>query len=56
MPRREKMVKAKKAKNDEFYTQLSDIQAEISHYTDKFKDKIVFCNCDDPFEYNGIII
>ena len=45
---------AKTKKNDEFYTQLSDIQAEISHYPDKFKDKVVFCNCDDPFESNFV--
>lgn len=45
---------ARKAKNDEFYTQLSDIQAEISHYPDKFKGKVVFCNCDDPFESNFV--
>lgn len=45
---------AKEAKNDEFYTQLSDIQAEMSHYSDKFKGKVVFCNCDDPFESNFV--
>ena len=45
---------AKEAKADEFYTQLSDIQAEMSHYPDKFKDKVVFCNCDDPFESNFV--
>ncbi len=44
--------KAKKAKNDEFYTQLSDIEKELKHYKNHFKDKIVFCNCDDPFESN----
>lgn len=45
---------AKAAKNDEFYTQLPEIQAELSHYTDKFKDKVVFCNCDDAFESNFV--
>ena len=45
---------AKDAKKDEFYTQLSDIQAELSNYTDKFKDKVVLCNCDDPFESNFV--
>ncbi len=45
---------AKEAKNDEFYTQLSDIQAEMSHYSDKFENKVVFCNCDDPFESNFV--
>ncbi len=40
--------KAKNAKNDEFYTQLSDIEKEMKHYKKYFKDKTVFCNCDDP--------
>lgn len=40
--------KAKSAKNDEFYTQLSDVAKELVHYKHHFKDKIVFCNCDDP--------
>lgn len=39
---------AKKSKNDEFYTQLSDIERELSHYTKHFKGKTVYCNCDDP--------
>jgi hypothetical protein len=42
--------KARKAKNDEFYTQLSDIENELSHYKEHFKNKVVFCNCDDPEE------
>ena len=37
---------------DEFYTQLTDIEAELRHYRDQFKDQVVFCNCDDPFESN----
>lgn len=40
--------KASKTKFDEFYTQLPDIERELSHYKDYFKNKIVFCNCDDP--------
>lgn len=40
--------KASKAKNDEFYTQLSDIERELKHYKKHFKDKVVYCNCDDP--------
>lgn len=40
--------KAKKGKNDEFYTVLSDIEKEMQHYKDHFKDKVVLCNCDDP--------
>lgn len=39
---------AKKAKNDEFYTQLSDINNELRHYREYFKNKVVLCNCDDP--------
>lgn len=48
------LTAAKEAKNDEFYTQLPDIQAELSHYPDKFRGKRVFCNCDDPFESNFV--
>ncbi|MBP5724760.1 MAG: adenine-specific methyltransferase EcoRI family protein [Bacteroidales bacterium] len=43
---------AKAAKNDEFYTQLSDIEKELKHYKDFFKGKVVYCNCDDPKESN----
>ena len=43
---------AKKVKNDEFYTQLSDIEKEMAHYKDFFKGKIVYCNCDDARESN----
>lgn len=43
---------AKRAKNDEFYTQLTDIEKELRHYRTHFKDKTVLCNCDDPFESN----
>ena len=43
---------AKKAKNDEFYTQLSDIEKEMAHYKEFFKGKIVYCNCDDARESN----
>ena len=39
---------AGKNKNDEFYTQLSDIANELKHYKEHFKDKVVYCNCDDP--------
>lgn len=39
---------AKNSKKDEFYTQLSDIEKELKHYKSHFKDKIVYCNCDDP--------
>ena len=43
---------ARRAKNDEFYTQLTDIEKELRHYRKHFKDKTVLCNCDDPFESN----
>lgn len=60
------LTQAKKAKKDEFYTQLSDIERELSHYKKHFKGKTVLCNCDDPrisnffhyfaynFEYLGL--
>jgi hypothetical protein len=43
---------ARKSKQDEFYTQLSDIENEMFHYKDQFRDKVVYCNCDDPYESN----
>ena len=43
---------ARVAKNDEFYTQLTDVEKELRHYRKHFKGKTVFCNCDDPFESN----
>ena len=46
------MDKAKKEKADEFYTQLSDIENEMRYYKEQFKGKIIFCNCDDPYESN----
>lgn len=42
--------KAHNAKKDEFYTQLADIENELKHYKDQFRSKVVYCNCDDPFE------
>lgn len=58
------LKEAKKNKNDEFYTQLSDIEKELKHYKDYFKGKTVLCNCDDPrvsnffhyFSYNFEIL
>ena len=44
--------KASKAKKDEFYTQLIDIEKELKHYKEQFRGKVVYCNCDDPFESN----
>jgi len=50
------LTNAKRVKNDEFYTQYSDIQKEIEayleHSPDVFRGKVVYCNCDDPFESN----
>jgi len=43
---------AKFSKKDEFYTQLSDIEIELKHYKAHFKNKVVFCNCDDPRNSN----
>ena len=43
---------AKKRKKDEFYTQLVDIENELKHYREHFKDKVVLCNCDDPRKSN----
>ncbi len=44
----ERLSQARKAKNDEFYTQLTDIEKELKHYSSHFKGKTVLCNCDDP--------
>ena len=44
--------RASVAKKDEFYTQLVDIEKELKHYKDQFRGKIVYCNCDDPYESN----
>lgn len=46
------LSKAKSAKQDEFYTLLSDIENELRHYRDQLRGKVVLCNCDDPYESN----
>lgn len=46
--RNSNLNKAAKVKNDEFYTQLGDIEKEMEHYKEQFKDKIIYCNCDNP--------
>lgn len=46
------LSQARTAKQDEFYTQLSDIENELKHYRAQLKGKIVLCNCDDPYESN----
>jgi hypothetical protein len=49
---KELLENARKNKKDEFYTQRADIEAEMRHYRDHFRGKVVFCNCDDPYESN----
>ena len=44
------MAAAKANKNDEFYTQRVDIENELKHYRQHFAGKVVYCNCDDPYE------
>ena len=46
--RNQDFEKARRAKKDEFYTSLSDIELELNHYKRHFKGKVVYCNCDDP--------
>lgn len=48
MAKNDSLHKAKRAKADEFYTQLSDIENECKHYWEHFKGKTILCNCDDP--------
>lgn len=52
MAKNNNLHKAQKAKNDEFYTQLVDIENELKHYRHHFVGKVVYCNCDDPKESN----
>ena len=52
MNKNSNLHKAKENKNDEFYTQLSDIENELRHYKQHFRGKVVYCNCDDPYESN----
>ena len=49
---RRNLDNAKVSKKDEFYTQLTDIERELQHYWSHFRDKVVLCNCDDPYESN----
>lgn len=46
------LTAAKLAKKDEFYTQMADIERELSHYWPHFRGRTVLCNCDDPYESN----
>ncbi|WP_165052416.1 MULTISPECIES: adenine-specific methyltransferase EcoRI family protein [unclassified Adlercreutzia] len=52
MAKNQALSNAAKAKKDEFYTQLVDIEKEMKYYRDYFKGKTVFLNCDDPYESN----
>ena len=54
--RNSNLTKAKKAKNDEFYTQLSDIEKELSHYPiETFKDKVIYCPMDVAVNTGAIL-
>ena len=44
------LTRAKLGKNDEFYTRIKEIEDEMKHYKQHFKNKIIYCNCDDPTE------
>lgn len=46
------LAAARRAREDEFYTQLEDISDELHHYRDQLRGKVIFCNCDDPYESN----
>jgi len=48
MSKNKNLHKARDSKKDEFYTQLCDIEQELKHYKKHFKNKVVYCNCDDP--------
>jgi len=48
----ETFARASRAKHDEFYTQLVDIETELRHYREQFRGKVVLCNADDPYESN----
>lgn len=52
MANNKSLLKASKVKHSEFYTQLEDIENELQHYKEHFKDKVVYCNCDNPFHSN----
>ena len=52
MAGKESLSRANRAKNDEFYTQLADVETELRHYRDQLRGKVILCNCDDPYESN----
>lgn len=51
MPKKD-LFNAQAKKKDEFYTQLTDIEKELKYYKEYFRNKVIFCNCDDPYESN----
>ena len=55
MARNQSLHAANRAKYDEFYTQLSDIENELKHYRKHFRGKVIYCNCDDPIISNFFI-
>lgn len=52
MSNNQNMHKAKVAKDDEFYTRMEDVEKEVSLYSQYLKDKVIYCNCDDPYVSN----
>ena len=52
MAKNTNLTDAQKAKNDEFYTRIEDIEKELKHYKDFFRGKVVFCNCGDAIHHN----
>ena len=54
MNNNDNLSNARKIKNDEFYTLLTDIEKELMHYKDMFVGKTIYCNCDDPVKSNFV--
>lgn len=52
MSKNKNLIDARNNKRDEFYTQMCDIENELQHYKDQFNRKVVYCNCDNPYESN----
>ena len=52
MSNNQNMHKAKTEKNDEFYTLYTDVEKEVSLYSQYLKDKVIYCNCDNPYVSN----
>ena len=54
MSKNANLHRAKREKNDEFWTLYEDIEKEMVHYKEQFKGKVVYCNCDNPYESNFV--